>query len=94
MAYSIPNNASIPPKIGEYGYFLSKYFNNNNYQDNRNLVYYAVKIENHPQLIVPCHYSIDEYIESKPFKVSWGKIIEVIENKQHTGNKYNNFNYS
>tara|TARA_B100000963_G_C22638453_1_gene678977 strand:+ start:3442 stop:3729 length:288 start_codon:yes stop_codon:yes gene_type:complete len=94
MENSIPSNASIPPKVGEYGYFLTKYFENRNNESDRNLIYYPVKIKNHKDLIVPCHYSLKNYINHKPFVVSWGEIVNnVIINNEVEGNNYNDFNY-
>jgi hypothetical protein len=94
MDYKIPDNASIPPKVGEYGYFLPKYFDNNGDKNNRNLVYYCIKVVNHPKLVVPCHYSLKEFFGHRPYRVSWGEIIDnMTGNDIVEGKDYNDFNY-
>jgi hypothetical protein len=79
----IPEGASVPPRVGEYGYFLSKHFNNiNNDANNKNkkiIKYYKIKIHNHDELIVPCHYSENTFTDHGPFRISWGKISKVVE---------------
>ena len=67
-----PIGASVPPKIGEYGYFLIKNFEEE---------YYKIGIVKDNELIVPCHYSLKYYIPNqRPFIVSWGE-INFVKNK-------------
>ena len=63
-----PLGASVPPKVGEYGYFLTNMFTR----------YYKVGILKDTELIVPCHYSLKQYIPNNIlYTVSWGKITFV-----------------
>jgi hypothetical protein len=78
----IPEGASVPPRVGEYGYFLSKHFINGNNianKNNKTLKYYKIKIQNHDELIVPCHYSDKTFTDHGPYRISWGKITKVTE---------------
>ena len=95
MDKHIPINSSVPPKENEYAYFLTKLHKTQNAFDNKNKKYYRVLVEDYPDLILPCHYSLKNYFEHKPFLVSWGKIISVLDDtKDNYEHNYTNFNYS
>tara|TARA_Y200000002_G_C22685979_1_gene666024 strand:+ start:2642 stop:2908 length:267 start_codon:yes stop_codon:yes gene_type:complete len=81
---SIPPNAHIPPVIGEYGYYNSRF-------SNEKSDYYCILIsgrdssETHERSV---HYSMSENItEFIPFTTNQGKIKSIV----HV--KYSNFNF-
>jgi len=69
MSY-IPKNATIPPKVGEYGYYDSRI------EKKRNLSHWIVRTQDKNGL--GCFYSLKENLGIQSFINCHGVITEVI----------------
>ncbi len=73
----VPHNATIPPKIGDYGYYDSRISQMDLNNSSNNIEHFLIATKFNPNLTLGCHYSLNEEKENRPFIKSLGIIVKL-----------------
>ena len=72
----IPTNASMPPKIGEYGYYDSRINDSHLNNSSNKISHYLVATSENPNITLGCYYSLKDKNEEQ-YKTCHGIIVKI-----------------